>query len=199
MKRLTSKLVIEYHEYMSRKFHFEIIEKNDSEWMPFVANALELLGVMDKDKFMQSFALTIVEPFTDSKFVYIPWRPGLDSKGIARLATLRKQVMILAHEVEHTIQGEEIDWGPRYFVSKSFRANQEALAMHAELELGFYLTGKPLNTTALANRLKYYRVRSRDIRVTKKHLDLYNKIVARGAVGSEAGKAAIKWLKKRVK
>lgn len=193
MKILTKQLVIDYHEYMSRKFHFQIIQKTDCDLMPLAANALELLGIVDKEKFLKSFALTIVEPITDWKAVYIPWVPGRGTQN-----ALVSQVLVLGHETEHTIQGEEIDWGPRYCISQSFRANQESLAMHPELELGFYLTGKPLNTAALANRLKYYRVRQRDIRVTKKHLDLYNKIVARGAIGSIAGKAAIKWLKKNL-
>jgi hypothetical protein len=194
MKTLTKQLVIDYHKYMSQKFHFEIIQKSDCDMMPLVANALELLGIVNKDKFLRSFALTIVDPFYDQKWVYIPWTPGAGSQ-----AALRKQVMVLAHEVEHTLQGEDIRWAPKYFTSKSYRAHMEAQAMRAELELCWYLTGKPANTKALADRLESYRVRSRDIRVTKKELDLVNMVVKRGAIGSDAGKAAIRWLKKRVR
>jgi len=194
MKHLTKQLVIDYHDFMSQKFHFQILQKSDCDFMPVVANALELLGVVDKEKFMDSFALTIVEPFTDWKAVYIPWTPGAGTQ-----AALIKQVTVLAHETEHTLQGEDIRWAPKYFTSKSYRAHKEAQAMRAELELCWYLTGNLANTTAMANRLKYYRVRSSDIRVTKKELDLVNNVVKRGAVGTEAGKAAIKWLKARVK
>jgi hypothetical protein len=107
--------------------------------------------------------------FFDRKWVFIPWTPGAGSQ-----ASLRRQVMTLAHEVEHTLQGEDIRWAPKYFTSKSYRAHMEAQAMRAELELCWYLTGKPANTKALADRLEYYRVRSRDIRVTRKELDLVN-------------------------
>lgn len=192
--KLSKKLVLSYHEYMSRKFHFEIISKQGSDLMHLVGNALEILGVMDKERFLKHYAMTIVNPFTDEKFVYIPWTPGEGSQ-VARAM----QIRVLAHEAEHTIQGEDLKFMPRYFYSKSRRAHYEALAMRAELELWFYLYGYTMNTESAANRLKWYNVRSGDIRVTKKELDLANKVISRGAIGTDAGKAAIKWLRRRVK
>ena len=192
--KLSKKLVLSYHDYMSRKFHFEIIPKGGSELMYLVSNALEILGIMDKETFLKRYAVTIVNPFTDEKFVYIPWTPGEGTQK-ARAS----QIRILAHEAEHTIQGEDLKFVPRYFYSRSRRAHYEALAMRAELELWYYLYGTPMDTAATARRLKAYRVRSGDIRVTKKELDLANKVIVRGAIGTDAGKAAIRWLRRRLK
>lgn len=192
--KLSKKLVLDYHSYMSRKFHFEIINKGGSDLMGLVSNALEILGIMDKEKFMKRYAMTIVNPFTDEKFVYIPWTPGVGSQ-TARAYQLR----VLAHEVEHTLQGESLKFVPRYFYSKSHRAHYEAKAIRAELELWWYLYGIPMNTEAASRRLAAYQVRSSDIRVTKKELDLANRVICRGAIGTDAGKAAIGWLKKRLR
>jgi hypothetical protein len=194
MKKLSKKLVLDYHTYMSRKFHFQIIDKGGSDLMYLVSNALEILGIMDKDAFMKRYAITIVNPFTDEKFVYIPWTPGDGSQ-----AARAMQIRVLAHETEHTIQGEDLKFVPRYFYSKSRRAHYEALAMRAELEIWYYLYGTPMDTARAAQRLKAYRVRSGDIRVTKKELDLANKVITRGAIGTDAGKAAISWLRRRLK
>lgn len=192
--KLSKKLVLSYHEYMSRKFDFEIISKKSSGLMILVGNALEILKIMDKESFLKRYAMTIVNPFTDEKFVYIPWTPGEGSQTAKAM-----QIRVLAHEAEHTIQGEDLKFVPRYFYSKSRRAHYEALAMRAELELWFYLYGYPMNTESAARRLKAYNVRSGDIRVTKKELDLANKVICRGAIGTDAGKTGIKWLRRRVK
>jgi hypothetical protein len=177
---------------MRRKFHFKIIQKQDSDLMYMVSKALEMLKVMDKEKFLQRFATTIVNPFTDEKFVYIPWVPGVGSQ-----AALAYQLRVLSHEAEHTLQGESLKFVPRYFFSKSQRAHYEAEAMRVELELWYFLYGYPMNTEHAARRLKNYSVRAGDIRVTKKKLDLANYAAARGVLGTEPGKAAVKWLKRR--
>ena len=90
-----------------------------------------------------------------------------------RLYDTRPQALqlLIKHEIEHTSQGEDIKFVPGYFYSSRDRAQYEALAMRAELEIWFYLYGYPMNTAQAAGRLKAYRVRKGDIRVTKKELD----------------------------
>lgn len=193
MKKLTKKLVIDYHEYMARKFHFEIINQQNNSWITVAVNTLNMMGIDDVEKFLDRWCLAIVDPFTDQKWVWLNYKIGHGNKW-----SLLNQVCLLAHETEHTIQGEDIRFMVRYATSKSHRAHYEALAIHPQLEIYYYLTGQKVSTGGIVSNLKHYRVRSRDIKVTKKHLDLYNRIVTKGAVGSESGKAAIRWLKPRV-
>jgi hypothetical protein len=195
MIRLNSKIVVDYHIYMARRFDFHIIQKDDSEFMDVVGRGLEVMGIMDHERFMNKYAVSIVDPIFDVRYVWIPWEPGVGSA-----AALRGQVETLAHEAGHIVRATgEPRWGPKYLTSKSFRAHEEAQAMRPQMETHFYLTGRPANTRALANGLVNYRVRRRDIRVTKIELDIMNAAIKRGAVGSVAGKATIKWLKRRVK
>lgn len=194
MKPLTSKIVIDYHKYMSKKFDFTLIDKRDSELMYLVGNGLEVMGVMDADKFMSRFAVTLVEPITDSKYVWIPWKPGAGNQ-----ASLIKQCEVLAHETHHTISGEDPRFGPKYLTSKSYRAHEEPQAMRPQMEVHFELTGRVPNTARLANSLKYYRVRRMDIRVAKIELDIMAAAIRRGGIGSVAGKTAIRYLRRRLR
>lgn len=189
--RVTKKMVVDYHEYMARRFNFTVIEKTDSDLMPIVSRALDVFGIMDKDTFLKRYATTVVDPFLDRKWVYIPWVPGVGSQS-SRAAQMR----VLSHETEHTIQGEDINFILRYARSRSKRAHYEALATQAELETHCLLTGKPLNVSYAANRLKAYGVRAADIDVTKQHLALVNMVVVRGAVGTAAGKATRQFLRR---
>ena len=195
MKKVTSKDTIAFHRAISRKYRFKIIQKQDSNLMPIVANALEVMKVANADEWMERFALTIVEPITDKKWVYIPWLPGDH-----RTKSLISQNCILAHEAEHSIQGENIRFGPKYLTDKAYRANKEFKAMIPQMELYRFLRqGKTINTQKLANILRYYDVRGSDIRVTKKKLDIVNVAVKRGIVSSDVGIYSVRWWKKRLR
>ena len=191
-KKLTKKIVVDLHSHMARKFHFKIIQKSDSNWMPTVARALDAFGIMDKEMFMKRFALTVVDPIFDIKFVYLPDEPGVGnwSKRVG-------QCCRIGHETGHTIQGEEIDWLFNYGGSMSKRSRFESLVLVTDMEVCKMLTGKLPSTARLANRLKHYHVRSRDIRVTKRELDSVAYAVNQGAVATRAGKEIRRFLKSR--
>jgi hypothetical protein len=194
MKKVTSKDTIAFHRAISRKYRFKLIQKQDSHLMHIVANALEVMKVADADEWMERFALTIVEPITDKKWVFINWIPG-----DPRTKSLISQNCILAHEAKHTIQGEDPRFGPKYLTDKAYRANKEFKAMIPQKELYKALTGKTLNTQKLANILRYYDVRKSDIRVTKKKLDIVNIAVKRGIVSSDVGIYSVRWWQKRLR
>jgi hypothetical protein len=195
MKKVTSKDTIAFHRSISRKYRFKIIRKQDSHLMHIVANALEVMKVVDADEWMKRFAITIVEPLTDKKWVYVPWEPG--NHGTKSLIS---QNCILAHESEHSIQGENVRFGPRYLTDEAYRSRMEFYAMRPQMELyRFFTRGKTLDTRKLANILRYYDVRKSDIRVTKKKLDIVNVAVKRGIVSSTVGKYSVRWWQRRLK
>jgi hypothetical protein len=195
-KRLTSKIVVDYHIYMARRFDFEIVRKADDELMILISRGLEVMGIMDDEEFMKRYAVSFVDPLLDRRFVWIPWEIGQGSQ-----AALRMQCEVLAHEAGHIVRAVQMGprWGPKYLLSKSFRGHEEAQAMRPQMEMHFYLTGKRSDTARLANGLKNYRVRSRDIRVMKIELDIIQASILRGRVGSLAGKNGIRYLKRKLR
>lgn len=188
MKKINSKNTIAFYKAMAKRFDFTIIQKNDSALMPIVANALEVMKIADADEWMKRFAITIVEPITDQKWIYLPWEIGN-----WKAKNLISQNCILCHESEHSIQGEDIRFGPKYLTDKAYRSRKEFKAMIPQMVLYKSLTGKTLNTAKLANILRYYDVRNKDIQVTKKKLDIVNIAVDRGKIISTVGKYAVKW------
>jgi hypothetical protein len=203
MKKLTKKLVIDYHEFMADKFGVRLIfRKGDipQEVYDVFPSLNQFCNetITADTAFLDNYAITIPNPFGKT-IIYLPWVVGVGTR-----VSLFSQVRRLAHECQHAVQiihdgDTHFTWA--YLGNPALRANYEALAMHPELELHFWYYGKPATATTLssmAKKLKAYRCGSGDIAVTEKHLVAYNKIVARGSVSSEAGKAAIGWLDMRL-
>jgi hypothetical protein len=193
MKKLTKKLVIDYHEFMCEKFNIRLIKPCDP--LPLaIRSALSLMHV-DSD-FLKKYAITIPSLDRKTYYVYIPWTPGT-----GKVDQLYYQVRKLDHECEHCVQGEDPLFVTHYLTLPAMRANSEALAMHPELELYYWYHGKAATNSVIAKLVSFlsnYKLSKEDIAVTYAHLVKYNKIVARGSVSSEAGKAAIKWLEERI-
>ena len=196
MKKLTKQIVIDYHDFMVEKFGVRLIFRKD-DIPPDVFDVFPSLNQFCADTFLNDYAITIPNPFGKT-LIYLPWIAGSSTR-----VSLYDQVRRLAHECEHAVQirhDGDTHFAASYLGNPALRANYEALAMHAELEIYFWYYGKPaaaLFLSSMAKNLKAYRCGADDIAVTEKHLVAYNKIVARGSVSSEAGKAAIKWLEER--
>jgi hypothetical protein len=198
MKKLTKKIVIDYHKFMAEKFGVQLIFRID-DIPPAVLDVFSSLNQFCTDTaFLKNYAITIPNPFGKT-LIYLPWVAG-----VATRVSLYDQVRRLAHEAQHAVQiihDGDTTFAVYYLNNPAMRAHYESLALHPELEIHFWYTGKPATATILsrmAKKLKAYRCSAEDIVVTEKHLVKYNKIVARGSVSSEAGKAAIKWLEERV-
>jgi hypothetical protein len=193
MKKLTKKIVVDYHKFMCEKFDAVLLTPTDN--VPVILEtALSIFNV--NAAFLSKFAITF--PGFGRNYIYVPWEPG-----IGKTDQYYVQVRRLAHECEHCVQikYDRPVFATNYLTMPSARANYEALAMHAELELHFWYYGRaalPSTLGRMANGLNAYRCSDDDIAVTYKHLLAYNKTVARGSVSSEAGKAAIKWLEARI-
>ena len=203
MKKLTKQIVIEYHAFMAEKFDVKLIfRKGDIpqevyDVFPSLNQFCNETITVDT-AFLNNYAITIPNPFGKT-LIYLPWVAGVVTR-----VSLYNQVRRLAHECQHAVQIKhegDTHFAASYLGSPAMRANYESLAMHPELEIHFWYYGKPATAktlSSMANKLKAYRCGADDIAVTEKHLVAYNKIVARGSVSSEAGKAAIGWLEERV-
>ena len=197
MKKLTKQIVIDYHDFMVEKFGVRLIFRKD-DIPPDVFDVFPTLDQFCEETFLDHYAITIPNPFGKT-LIYLPWIAGSSTR-----VSLYDQVRRLAHECEHAVQirhDGDTHFAASYLGNPALRANYEALAMHAELDVHFWYTGKSATAQTLsrmASKLKAYRCGADDIAVTEKHLVAYNKIVARGSVSSEAGKAAIGWLEERV-
>ena len=190
MINLTSELVLDYHEYMAKKLKAIVIYKPDAPEMQAAAWALDLMGITSKKYFLEHFAMTV------GRRIYVPWEPG-DAGSTKGLAF---QVRVLAHECQHVVQYRNDErFALRYLLSKSRRAHYEAQAMHCDLELFHYIYGKPMAVERLTQHLKHYRIRRADRAVARQDLEIYNQAVERKQISTKPGKAAIRWLQKRIK
>ena len=99
--KLTKNKVLDYHQYMAERFHFTVVEKSNSAIMPVISNALDCFGIVDKDDFMKRYATTVVDPFFDTKLVYVPWKPGHGSaRALDRIADIVKKIGYEATVIE---------------------------------------------------------------------------------------------------
>ena len=194
MITLNSKIVIDCHRHMAKRFDFEIVQKADSVEMEAIGRGLDIMGIMDHERFMRQYAVSIVDPIFDRRLVYLPWTPGRGSQG-----TLIKQIDVIVHESKHIVDGDDPRFGPKYLLSKSYRAHAEVRALLHQMASHKALTDRVPNTTRLANGLASYRVRQRDIRVTKVELDVIASAIRRGAVPPGPAAVAIKYIKRRTR
>lgn len=163
--------------------------------MTMVGYALEKMDVMDAEKFMKRFAVTIVDPIFDNKFTWIPWIPGIPSKYFSLLT----QVCCLGHETDHSVEGESLEYGPKYLTDKSYRAHKEYHAEIVYMSLYHYLTGRTVNTKLRIKSFENYNLRKSDLRVMKRKLDLINVQIKRGYHVSTIAKVVIRWLNRKLK
>lgn len=187
-QKLTPQIVRDYHAHVEKRYDVEIIYKADAEEMQAIAWSLDALGIKDKEWFLKHFAHTV------GRRIYVPWLPGVGSAD-----DLAYQVRVLNHELQHRLQnhGRIAQESAMYLASRPYRARQEMHAMKCDLESCFYLYGKPMSVRKLVAPLKHYKLRWSDRRRVRKGLEAYNKMVAKGMVGTAPVKDCIRWLKKR--
>lgn len=181
-KKLTTTNVQAFYRYMAKKFKVKIIYTGSGP-IDELADVLGCVGI-PADQFIDKFAFTI------GSRIYIPWRPGSNT------VALSAQVHILCHEIIHAVRQRHkgvVRWLLKYAVKKSFRAHEESKALHANLEVYYALTGRKLNTESMITSLVAYRLRKSDLRVTKKHIDIINRVMVKGKGSSTVSRAAMAW------
>ncbi len=183
----TPTMVKDFWKHMQRKFQFQIADKSQSSLMKLAAWFLNLLGIQDKQDFLDTYTTTIFST------IYIPFKIGVASEPYP----LPNQISICVHEAAHVLQNasdRRFTW--RYATSTSWRANYEAKAYRTNMEIYWWYTKELLDPRMLAEKLWHYGCKEGDILACQQNLEIAAKMVKRGGVVSETSKVALKWLNK---
>jgi hypothetical protein len=187
----TPELVRAFYAHMTKTFDCTVINKNDSELMKLIGGFLGAIRVLDPEDFKKRFATTLIDK------LYFPFEPG-EERPEGELWSLWSQIEILPHEVTHRLQAKEggtLPFAVEYIVdANSGRARLEAEAYVATMELHYWRHGQTPSPAALAELLRHYAVGEEGIAYTRKRLEAAAITVRYGAVVTQAGQEAIRWL-----
>ncbi|MBU8900632.1 hypothetical protein KRR26_33985 [Corallococcus sp. M34] len=182
--------VVAFWQSMQERFRTKTASKADSLEMRLAAEALQRMGILDKQRFLERFTTTV------GRTLYLPFEVGVPQGGW----DLWGQVVVCVHEHQHVVQHDEE--GPsyelNYLTSPASRAQYEAEAYTCNLELHYWRYGSTPSPRALAEKLRGYGCRPEDIKVAAHTLALTSASVRRGAVVREATHAALEWLNSHV-
>lgn len=185
MKDPTPEQVRAFWAYMLARFKCEVVDKATSGRMAAAGWFLDLLGIMDRETFLDRYTTTI------GSTIFAPFKPGDTDRD------LWHQCELLTHEIEHATQFRRDGFLPcatRYLTSDAERAQYEAEALRAESEVAYWRTGSVPDPAAMANKLKAYSVGPAEIEHVAEYLRASRETTERGGVISEVARAAIEWL-----
>ncbi|MCH8518067.1 MAG: hypothetical protein LAT68_17360 [Cyclobacteriaceae bacterium] len=181
-------------EHFCRKYGTEIVDKHDSDLMSFISRILAISPGMTRESFIENYVTVI------GKKIYAPFAPGDQGDGVW---SLWSQLIVCAHEHQHVIQYGAHDvqgavgFSVQYLTQKPRRTRFEIEAYTTALELHFWRSGQVLDPAPIIRSLASYRVKELDLKVAKAGFNANNRMIARGAVITEAGAEAIQWLRDR--
>lgn len=182
--------VVEFWKAITTHYGTTLVDKASSEEMKFVAEALDLMQVVDKHAFLTNYTTTIGDK------IYLPFTPGTPTDAWP----LWQQIVVGVHEHVHCAQSRGVglpafNWN--YLTSPAQRAQYEAEAYRTGMVLEWRYQGQMLNPTTLAQLLMFYGCSAADIAVTEKMLALSIPAIKAGAAGSDVCRWAMTWLDAR--
>lgn len=166
-------------------FEVESVNKNDSDFMSFLGQFLDCIGIIDKDDFKKRFAITI------GGTIYIPFEIGVPDEAWS----LEDQVLICPHELVHTMQFRKTPekFVIEYLFNPSIRAEAEAEAFSADLEVYYYLNGELYDIKSRAQELSNYNLEQRHIDYVVLYLESIGETIVQGASVSDVASWALNW------
>jgi hypothetical protein len=175
---------------ITKHYDTQRVSKADSQEMKFVSEALGLMGIVDKQAFMERFTTVI-----DCR-IYTPFEPGVPNA----TWSLWSQIRVAVHEHHHVQQdrasgGLGFKWN--YLTSAAARAHYEAEAYRTDMVMEWRYRGKMPDAAVLAGHLKNYGCSDVDVEVVRKMLALSVPAIKRGAITSDVARWAINWLDER--
>jgi len=178
--------VVSFWRHMQERFGTTTVNKADAVEMQIVAGVLDVLGILDKERFLESFTTTL------GRKIYTPFEVGSPNDGW----DLWNQVVVCVHEHQHVVQHdrEGLSFEVSYVADRAARARFEAEAYRSNLEMHFWRFGTPMRSRPLAELLQDYGCRPEDVEIAAHSLALANVSVRRGAVLNESTRAALDWL-----
>jgi hypothetical protein len=185
MKELTKEVVVGLWQCLQEEFGSEVKHKDDSAFMERVGGFLDLIGVLDKDAFMDNYATTIFDT------IYLPFDIG-DFSVVSPLS----QVALAVHEHEHVVQydGDPVEFCFMYMATKSSRAHWEAEAYRTGMELIYKLTGTMPNADYVARKILNYGCGDDEVQYIRQFLLMSQHPMKHGAIISDVTHRALTFL-----
>ncbi|MCL2726569.1 MAG: hypothetical protein FWD69_19285 [Polyangiaceae bacterium] len=176
-----------FWRFMQEHFTTTVVNKSSALEMQAVAQALDTLGIVHRDRFLKDFTTTI------GRRIYTPFEVGSPKAGW----DLWNQIVVCVHEHQHVAQldREGYAFAVSYLANRAARGRWETEAYRTSMELSFwrYGTTAPL-ASVLANNLLDYGCSPEDVEVADKELALSAVSIRNGAILNEATHVALGWL-----
>lgn len=183
---VTRAVVVGLWDHLRSHYGTMLIAKDDAVAMQRVADVLDALGVLDRDRFLGEYATTI------GRQIYLPFTPGEATATWDLWAQLTVAVHEHQHVVQHVRDGLAYEVG--YVTDGSARARHEAEAYLTALELHHWRYGKVPPARRFAEKLASYACTEADILWAAKYLTLAAATIGQGGRVTEAGAVALAWL-----
>jgi len=183
VKTITREQVSQLIERLHSELDFEIEHKADSAFMKTIGGALDLMGIINHDDFMKRFTTTI------GHTIYAPFKFGDSDSRLERW----NHVGVLVHELAHVYQYDHspVLFPGRYLGDRSWRAQYEAEAFSADLQLYFWRTGKIYDIEKRSLVLLHYGLEPSHCKYVENHLWSVAETIKAGGQVSSIATAAI--------
>ena len=161
--QITPDLVKRFWAEALEKFDASSVDKDDSTFMKAIGGFLDAIGILDKKDFLERFTTTIF------KTIYRPFKIGDANSEYS----LWEQMSVLVHELVHVEQYKADPFGfPfAYVANKSARAQYEAEAYSADLEMHYWMHGHLYDVKSRAANLQYYGLEQEHIDYAASYLE----------------------------
>lgn len=182
---LTPEIVIGTWQQMQVQHGTSVILKQDHAGMKLVGGFLDVIGVLDKEDFLQGYSTTI------DHSIYVPFVIG------DLVHDLLSQLALCAHEHQHVIQVEREGWtkfAGLYLFDQGARGGWEAEGYRCNLELGYWWTGEvPESAPAYyAEKLgKAYGCNAETVKVVTAALELVRENILEEGIVNQASREVI--------
>jgi hypothetical protein len=195
MTAITPAIVRDAWRYLPEQYGASVHTKDDAVEMQMANAALRALRewvglpVVSGDGFITR-STTVIGPR-----IYIPWTPG-EGGADALLGQLRT----LAHECQHVDDWrlDPLQWPWSYLFDSTARADAEARAYRANLEVHWWATGEMLDIGAIVTRLgEGYALAQPQQEHVHTHLAMAAGILRRGGYGCAPAIRLIQYLQSR--
>jgi len=186
MATITPELTKEFWTAAKVKWGAKQSSKGDSAFMKLVADFLDLMGITNKEMFMNHFTTTIFDT------IYTPFEIGVPSGGY----DLWNQISICTHECVHVVQYHDspVKFPVQYLVNKSDRTTYEAEAYASDLQMHYWKYGYGYNIVLRAEVLKQYGLTQEYVDYAIQYITVYDDVLKQGGSTSPVAAWACGWL-----
>jgi hypothetical protein len=183
-----------FWDYMCSRHRVRVIDKGNSKEMKFVADVLDAMGILNREKFLREFTTGV--PLMPFRGIYVPFTPGVPDDRY----DLWKQMRVCAHEIDHIIQADtagELSFSWDYLTNSAARAHYEAGGYRCDMELEWRYRGRLLDPYLLSILLINYGCQPADCEVMEKEIRLCIPAIKSGRIIEPAAREAVVWLDER--